>query len=225
MSTPHLLATCRPRGAPPIPSCAWKIGVRRHEPVGQQSTLRGTAVAGAREERRWQRQAMSPGRPVRPRATASFKSDGLQWVGSASPGHQEAVGGVTRAAPSGFVRPQYLTQPSFGPAPAAESNDCMTGGSVSTAAAGHRPQPFRFVRHLPGLRADAASLPEGRAGVEQASREETAAHDAVGVARYGVWSRALAASKYWREAPAHRMPMRASTTAQNVVSGSACRTP
>jgi len=76
-------------------------------------------------------------------------------------------------------------------------NDGNTAESVSSELSNRRPQPFRFVRHPPGWSASAASVTERRAGVEQASREETAAHDAVGVARYGVWSRALAASKYW----------------------------
>lgn len=41
---------------------------------------------------------------------------------------------------------------------------------------GHQgPLPFRFVRHLPGWGTKTASVPEWRAGVEQASREETAA--------------------------------------------------
>ena len=52
---------------------------------------------------------------------------------------------------------------------------------------------FRFVRHLPGQVTDGVSCPCRRAGVGQASREETAACAAMGGKRYGDCRRGLRA--------------------------------
>jgi hypothetical protein len=50
---------------------------------------------------------------------------------------------------------------------------------------GERPLPFRFVRHLPVHRHEAAHCPGLRAGVVQTLKEETAGQGAVVRARYG----------------------------------------
>ena len=62
--------------------------------------------------------------------------------------------------------------------------DCFAPDSVSSGCSHHRQQLFRVVGHLPGERIRASIRHELRAGVPQASREETAATATGGCSRH-----------------------------------------
>jgi hypothetical protein len=79
----------------------------------------------------------------------------------------------------------FLNETAVALPPAGRLDDCNATETVISRDQHDRPQPFRFVRYLPGARDRSERYTDLRAGVGQASREEAAANVVMLVEGYG----------------------------------------